>query len=57
MPIEDEMSEAEFPVSGVPQGSALGPLFIIYISVIVGSIQYCQCPFYADGTPMYLLSV
>ena len=40
-------------ISGVPQGSILGPLlYILYTADILGCIKNCSCQMYADDTQL-----
>lgn len=42
-------------ISGVPQGSIIGPLlFILYTSDVCSQLQYCRSHQYADDTSVYL---
>jgi len=53
--ISGEYSDPEPVVSGVPQGSILGPiLYTIYTSSLYDSLKYCQYHVYADDTQIYL---
>lgn len=50
-----EFSERTSILSGVPQGSVLGPLFfIIYSADILQSIKKCQVQAYADDMQLFL---
>lgn len=52
--INNILSSSRYVISGVPQGSVLGPLlFIIYSSDILTSIKYCKCQAFADDTQIY----
>ena len=50
------VSQYKYIISGVIQGSCLGPLlFVIYINDIVTLFrQYCVCKLYADDLKLYV---
>lgn len=51
---DNKYSEQVRILSGVPQGSILGPLlFLIYTSDILRSLKYCKVQAYADDTQIY----
>ena len=55
--VEGVSSDASPVVSGVPQGSVLGPcLFLFYINDIAVGLQYVHCSIrlFADDTMLYL---
>lgn len=51
----DQPRSSSFPViSGVPQGSHLGPLlFLIFINDIVDVVKYSKCLMYADDVKIF----
>ena len=47
-------SEWTTVISGVPQGSVLGPLlFLLYINDLPDNVKYCQVKIFADDTKIY----
>lgn len=47
-------SEKETIITGVPQGSILGPLlFILYVNDLPGCVRKCEVNMYADDTAIY----
>ena len=58
VPIDTERSDELAIVTGVPQGSILGPLlFIIYINDMPNCIENCSVNLYADDTVIYYSGV
>lgn len=52
--VGEEISNPNILVSGVPQGSILGPLlFTIYTSCFSDCVKYCNYHAYADDTQLY----
>jgi len=52
--INHSLSSTAEILSGVPQGSVLGPLFfIIYTADILNSLKFCKMQAYADDTQIY----
>nr|CAI5861731.1 unnamed protein product [Callosobruchus analis] len=52
--LQDKLSDKLSIVSGIPQGSILGPLlFTLYISNLSQVLSRCTAHFYADGMQIY----
>lgn len=52
---KNEVSTSLYTISGVPQGSILGPLlFSVYTSSFKNCLTTCKAHFYADDTQIYL---
>ena len=52
--IKDAISQPREVLSGVPQGSVLGPiLFLVYINHIVANLS-CKCKIFADDLKIYM---
>ncbi len=55
--IGNELSSHKNMLSGVLQGSVLGPvLFMLYINDLESSVQFSQVMMYADDTVIYYTS-
>ena len=50
---QNTLSRPEPTICGVPQGSILGPLFVLYIHDITTSPHQAQIVKYADGTVIF----
>ena len=54
--VNDAISSAKSVPVGVPQGSVLGPLLLIYVSGLPSYVTICSVPMYADDTVLYFSS-
>ena len=51
--VGQNLSQVKYVLSGVPQGSVLGPLLYLIYTCDVPSMLTCKCSLYADDTKIY----